>query len=108
MKNIIEKFDKITKTASRSLGFKVNKVEDKTPSSIIIVSTKTITKQSLNSLKKINTDALILNAEELPKSKVQLLKDFSWGINMNSLTIEKPKKILKTSLVLLCLGLRIL
>ena len=70
MKNIIEKFDKITKTASRSLGFKINKVEDKTPSSIIIVSTKTITKQSLNSLKKINPDALIVNAEELPKLPV--------------------------------------
>ena len=82
MTNIIEKFDRITKTASRSLGFRISKDEDKNPSSIIIVSTKTITKQSINSLKKINPDALIIHAEDLPKTKVDLLKDFSWGINL--------------------------
>ena len=106
MKNIIEKFNKITKTASRSLGFKINKVEDKTPSSIIIVSTKTITKQSLNSLKKINPDALIVNAEELPKAKVQLLKDFSWGININSLTIDTAEKNLKNEPDFIMFGIK--
>tara|TARA_B100001029_G_scaffold71657_1_gene58437 strand:+ start:1786 stop:2538 length:753 start_codon:yes stop_codon:yes gene_type:complete len=95
MTNIIEKFDKITKTASRSLGFKITKDEDKNPSSIIMVSTKTITKQSVTSFKKINPDALIVYTEDLPKPKVQLLNDFSWGININSLSIENAEKNLK-------------
>ncbi|MBS95679.1 MAG: hypothetical protein FI695_03745 [SAR202 cluster bacterium] len=95
MTNIIEKFDKITKTASRSLGFKITKDEDKNPSSIIMVSTKTVTKQSVSSFKKINPDALIIYSEDLPKPKAQLLKDFSWGISINSLTIQKAEKTLK-------------
>ena len=95
MTNIIDKFDKITKTASRSLGFRITKNEDINPSCILIISIQSITKQSANSLKKINPDAIIIYTEDLPKTKIQLLKDFSWGVNINSLTLDIAEKNLK-------------